>query len=510
MAKSELHFLGHIIQLITVETNYNKDFNNYKGTPILYNQGGLLRFVFAFGENFPFLERMTTVDYKRYKLSYPVDDGKVVFYDANHDVLKIWKFKDAPIVYYKVEFDPNGAGMQVEMIISPAIQDYGCKIHRSWHITPIEEETYQSPVYAIEEKEKKPFRIDIGANNSDIKNGVFGFDKIPSNYKSICTSNIEKLRQEYQPIADILDKEYLPSWLSIRKGQTVELELNWEKKGRADDYTNITFDRHPDFIITPTNLKGTDKVQITCKNNNPSTAQLLIKANSKTVGALNIFYPKPKTIDLEWCFVEITGDKKDEFDLGKKIKKSNLENLLEKGLKPALIDVAVSNTTAKIIDITEYTDRQKQLGVLKKHLNDRIGDYIERSLVNRVFATIGMKHNKDINKLTLYVINRKCIVTADIPDSGSFPMAGGLSPTGTGVSYMVLGDGNNIDLRNVMHEIMHSLGLHHTFIKDGESTTKFTHKFKKEKTKNYMDYRDNKEITWKWQWRKLHQYSKLN
>ncbi|MBE7653395.1 type VI secretion system tube protein TssD [Tenacibaculum finnmarkense] len=155
MAKSELHFLGHIIDLITVETDYNKKFNEYKGTPVLYNGGGLLKFVFDFEANFRFLERMTTINYDLYKKGYPVDDGKIDFFDANDDNLKTWKFKDAPIVDYKVKFDTNGGGMRVEMILSPAIQDYGCKIHRNWHITPIKEESYQSPVQAAEKKEPK-------------------------------------------------------------------------------------------------------------------------------------------------------------------------------------------------------------------------------------------------------------------------------------------------------------------------------------------------------------------
>ncbi|MFB9056860.1 type VI secretion system tube protein TssD [Mariniflexile ostreae] len=226
MAKSELHFLGRIINPTTVETNYNKLFNTYSGMPILYNGGGLLKFVFDFVENATFLERMTTIDYKRYKLGYPVDDGKIVFYNANDDVLKTWEFKDASIVYYKETFKTNDESMTAEMILSPAIQDYGYKINRSWHITPITEQTHKTPVHATEQKEKKPFRIDISAKISDIKNGVFGFDKIPSNYNHICKSDIEKLRQEYKPIARILDDEYLPPWLSIRKGQTVELELD--------------------------------------------------------------------------------------------------------------------------------------------------------------------------------------------------------------------------------------------------------------------------------------------
>ncbi|WP_237276032.1 hypothetical protein [Tenacibaculum ovolyticum] len=37
---------------------------------------------------------MNTVNYDLYKRGYPLDDGKIVFYDANDDKLKDWKFKD--------------------------------------------------------------------------------------------------------------------------------------------------------------------------------------------------------------------------------------------------------------------------------------------------------------------------------------------------------------------------------------------------------------------------------
>lgn len=79
-------------------------------------------------------------------------------------------------------------------------------------------------------------------------------------------------------------------------------------------------------------------------------------------------------------------------------------------------------------------------------------------------------------------------------------MVGGISPTGTGIAYMTLENNNRIDKENVMHEIMHGLGLYHTF--DDESK----HKFKDKSTKNYMDYNTNKEYTWKWQWEKIQQY----
>ena len=97
------------------------------------------------------------------------------------------------------------------------------------------------------------------------------------------------------------------------------MELNWAKKSRADAYTDVSFETHPDFNITPTNLKGASNIQITCKNTNAQSAQLLIKADGEIVGALNVFYPEPKSINLKWYFVELEGDKKDYEILKSKI-----------------------------------------------------------------------------------------------------------------------------------------------------------------------------------------------
>ncbi|WP_064967472.1 hypothetical protein [Tenacibaculum ovolyticum] len=114
---------------------------------------------------------MKTVNYNLYKRGYPIDDVKIIFYDANGDQLKVWTFKDAPVVYYQFKFDANGGGLIVEMVISPAIQNYGCKLHRIWHITPIEEEGYKSPVQATEKKEQcfveeiKIENLDEGSKN---------------------------------------------------------------------------------------------------------------------------------------------------------------------------------------------------------------------------------------------------------------------------------------------------------------------------------------------------------
>ena len=46
----------------------------------------------------------------------------------------------------------------------------------------------------------------------------------------------------------------------------------------------------------------------------------------------------------------------------------------------------------------------------------------------------------------------------------------------------------------IPHELMHALGLEHTF------DSKSTYTFKEGATQNYMDYNNTKETTSKWQW----------
>lgn len=97
----------------------------------------MLYFEFPYDErHVRLLEHMLTIDHDLYKLGFPLDEGKIVFYDADGHVLKTWKFKDAAIVHYKVVFGPNGTGLMLEMAVSAAIQDYGHKVVRHRHVTP--------------------------------------------------------------------------------------------------------------------------------------------------------------------------------------------------------------------------------------------------------------------------------------------------------------------------------------------------------------------------------------
>ncbi len=346
--------------------------------------------------------------------------------------------------------------------------------------------------------------VTFKAKNSDIKDGLFGFDTIPSTYKNSCKSDITALEKEYTPLK-IEGEQYFVPWLSIRKGQTVTLKVKKDIKLKKE-FESIAFEAHPDFDITPKSLIDADEIQIYCKNTNTETAQLKVKVKVKDIvkeryaGGINVFYPKPKTIDLEWFFVEITGNKKDYKKLDEKFDKTKLEALLKKGLNPALLDVNIKNATASIGNLTKHKELFDKSGIIKKYKKYH---YIENKK-KRIFTSILQKElQPDSSIISLYLVNRSCLTTGALgEDGGTFDVVAGFSPTGTGIAYGILDEEGNLIKTAVMHEIMHALGLRHTF----ESTI---HKFKKLKTKNYMDYKGQKTFTWKWQWKKLHEYKQL-
>jgi len=422
---------------------------------------------------------------------------------------------DTYCIFYKYHFSSTSLNSTTITVILSAgsVLENGNLIHQNhWWVT----DPFPSKIDVISlaqtDKKKEPFRIELEASGRDIRNGKFGFDVIPDNYEKNCISNILKLKDEYKPLSEkILGKEYIPAWLSIRKGQTINLDLNWTKRSRAKKYNKIAFETHPDFSISPENLKNANEIQITCNENNDKPAQLLIKADDKTVGALNIFYPKPKIIDLKWFFVEITGEKKDYESLKNEISKTKLEAMLKKGFNPTLIDITVANDNAEIVDISEYKERLiykdggKKINILKQ--DSIVGQYIEcgkqNNLFSKVAGAVNIKQRTNQKTINLFVFNRKCLNSANLPeDGGTFSSVGGLSPTGTGIAYMIFdGNGHMLD-ENFIHEIMHAFGLSHTF-------GKAIHRFKKGRTKNYMDYNNTKKSTYKWQWKKLREYSHL-
>lgn len=359
-------------------------------------------------------------------------------------------------------------------------------------------------VYNWDAAAEKKCIIEFDKVNSDFRDGVYGFDWYRSDYNSILENNTEAnreaLKQEYTPKV-IAGEDYYVPWLSIKQNQTVTLELDKTFRKKSE-FTTIEITPHPDFTIAPVDFKSDRKIQITCNNTSATTAQLIVMADGVEAGALNIWYPPEKTINMDWVYVEFGegNPTQDQTVLPNKMDFSDLDDAITKGFRPPLIDVTVT-PAVRILDVSAQTPAWVTQGKLKSHPTH--GKYIERSeyaaLLNGIVAGDGLQNNA---RLTVYCFNRKIIDSATI-NNDSFSLVGGASPVGTGVFYMVLDDKNNMSDGNIIHEALHSLGLRHSF-----SATS-THQFKQKKTDNYMDYFNTKRHTWKWQWELAQQYPDL-
>ncbi|MBE0393654.1 hypothetical protein HNQ02_003715 [Flavobacterium sp. 7E] len=183
---------------------------------------------------------------------------------------------------------------------------------------------------------EKSLILTFDADKEDVKNGKFGFDK----FINICTSDFTKLEEEYKPLT-IYKQKYYPVWVSMRIGQTITLKLDFLDKKNYKFFKEIKFESNPDFTFEPTNLKDAKKIKITCHNNSSEPLQLKIEGDGETVGAINFFYPEPKTLALDWRFVEVTGNNSDRDKLNYIVKVEKLKALLKKGFNPLLIDLKI-------------------------------------------------------------------------------------------------------------------------------------------------------------------------
>lgn len=338
--------------------------------------------------------------------------------------------------------------------------------------------------------------LSFDAKSSDVKNGIFGFDKFNNSFKNTCVSNFNKLEEEYKPLT-IYEKKYYPVWVSMRKGQTITLELDILDKKNYKAYKDIKFESNPDFTFEPANLKDVKEVKITCNNSNPEPLQLKIEGDGETVGAINFFYPEPKTLALEWRFTEFLGNSKDKNVLNSIITLEKLNKLIKKSFNPLLIDIKVENINANIADLSllkgemENKTRVIIFNDIERHY------YINDNRKQTLVGYIQRENKASETALTMYFINMRCIKPSEVAKSQNeddFSLTGGFSPTGTGVAYGVLDMNNVIKEENIIHELLHAVGLQHTF------KTESKHQFKFSQTKDYMDYNNSKEVTYCWQW----------
>lgn len=501
---TELHIDGKRFKVISYQWSFNQPIDT-TGRPVAKPQGGIMHLLIETEKDEPFTE--WTVNATMMK------NAKLIQRSVNLDgKSRIIDLIDVHCIKCEDLFSSTGSkNLNTALTLSPAqiVVNGEKKMEKHWKVTDLDAKNIVPTTRNQETDEEKPKKctVEFDADNSDVKKGKFGFDKLTDKLLRICDSDEAKLKNEYDPIT-VEGEEYFPPWVSIRKGQTITLKVK-SKYDNKGEYQSVAIEDHPDFTFDPKDLKEASEIKITCNNTNPSTAQVKVIADGKDAGAINFFYPEPKTVDLRWVFVEIGGN--DEKTFTSKITHQKLTDYFKESLNPSLIDISIQNQAAAVSDISAKKADLEKGGFIKNDKN--AGSYIEnnkRGTVMNLGSSPINDPNKANNGINVYFFNLKCIDSKKLSTNGSYPMVGGLSPTGKGDAYLILDDNKRIEEGNISHEVMHALGLLHTFKENMNSDKGKLHTFKLGKTNNYMDYKNSKQSTFKYQWVKLYNsnYSK--
>lgn len=398
----------------------------------------------------------------------------------------------------------NTEPLITSITLSPAsmIENGEVVFSKSWRVT---DPTPKAPTPVKDTDTEKKLIISFDANKTDIKEGKFGFDKIPDNYKKILKTNTVLFEKEYNPI-QVYGEQYFPIWVSMRKDQKITLELDILKHKNKKLYQTIEFESHPDFTFSPTNLKDAKEITITCNNTNPNTLQLKVLGDNDPVGAINFFYPDPKTIDLRW--VVINFNKGDKEKISKDFSIDTLKKYFKTAFNPALIDIKIVNTNHELLDYTLPSSNKLEqafIDQIKNTLETGKNDSVKQDEKSKIQLISGLNslHQARMNRLQsqevfLYLskIKSSSIKEAD----GNETILSNNGITVSRICLMFLGNEsqNMKPSVEIPHEVMHALGLQHTF-KEGEK-----HILKQSTTSNFMDYQNNKIDTFVWQWKSLH------
>jgi hypothetical protein len=235
------------------------------------------------------------------------------------------------------------------------------------------------------------------------------------------------------------------------------------------------------------------------------------------VGAINFFYPEPKTVDLRWVVVNFNPGDQIKIE-GNNFKTNQVLNqYFKKAFNPSLVDINIVNDEAEILDLTKRVTDIAEINYvakIKTHLQEGTTDQAKSSeeerkaLMGQLDALHKMRNDgrAGLTEVTLLLTNLKCqIPVADSEDTGS---NNGI--TIKNVSLMFFGNRDKFPEKEIPHEIMHGIGLQHTFKEKNDTPASKKHTYQKKGTPNVMDYEGDQNRTYYWQWQEIYNsnYSK--
>ena len=337
----------------------------------------------------------------------------------------------------------------------------------------------------------------------ETQDNLFGFDSYKVSKKG-CKDK-EKLKKAYKKLEPFRE-EYLMPWVSLAQYRYAILKV--AVKGK---YKEITFnDPQGYFTFEPATITPkTEQVKITCNDTiTEKEYKVEVLADGKVAGGLMFVENSVKQIIIRPVFVLESKNDKQKIEFEKEVGKILLKNYLKKAFTPSLIEVDVKEPYKLSLSENDYIHPDKALNYIrgiracfnikngieiKNPTDDKREELIKN--LNQLFILSKIENKiETINEIILFLTNFQCTgdkSAKEVPDSNN-----GFT-YGKSVIMMFLGNENKKPKVEIPHEIMHALGLEHTF------DPKETYLFTKGATKNYMDYDNKKKYTFKWQWVKM-------
>ena len=283
---------------------------------------------------------------------------------------------------------------------------------------------------------------------------------------------------------------YIIPWLSLYKGKTAKLSLKLNIKESPKKlefkYDDKLFKLNHIEISQKSKGKHTlpDYLQITCIETFNQDKFIDVLADSLLVGRIKVH--RNGKVDRKKLNVVLVKVRTDVGGL-KEGKVTDEKSKLEKHLRQALITPNVVEAFADLSKDTTFNKTLVKTGIIT-YGRDAKGHSL---LHNYMLKNYDFK-KKYPNHFIIYVFG--------LPGVSSGTPAGG-------EAYDINSDNSVVfDIASrkstcLVHELLHSLGLYHSFDTSGEFT------FKYKQTENIMDYSDTRRTIWKWQWDSIRKHS---
>ena len=412
---------------------------------------------------------------------------------------------DGEEVVIKVHTKEPDGGSTVVAELKGIVENNQVKV--DWKVEEKEEPTQPSADCTVR------FSLDTSKDNN------FGFDSYEVS-KNGCKDK-EKLKSAYKKLEPFRE-EYLMPWVSLAQYRYAILKV--AVKGK---FKEITFKEPKSyFTFEPATITPkTEQVKITCNATiTEKEYKVEVLADGKVAGGLMFVENSIKKLKFPVNWYNVVVNPTDLKEIKRLVSKQKIETYYKKAFTPALIEVEINEITTEI-DISK----------LKNNSYSRIIRVVGSNIsVQNIPSLIYLLHYAasrnpyQISLYTTYIQNENLeedkhhngftwhskdmvhssqeaekifidkVVTPTLPMSRAEIEKNIQVNDKEEVCIMFLANTNKQTEVEIPHELMHALGLEHTFEEKEHPNKELI--FSKGSTQNYMDYNNTKKTTFKWQW----------